>query len=439
MKDFNVAILGCGTVGGGTAKILLEMKDELYNKTGRNIIIKKVVELYPKNASKKYDIPIELFCGNGMDLTQNDTIKFIKEICIDKEIDLVIETIGGSSDNILNIVLDIIKSKKHIVTANKALLAEKGNIIFKTAKENNVVVGYEASVCGAIPIIKTISESFTGDDIISISGIMNGTSNYILSMMQYENINFKEALKLAQKNGYAEADPSFDINGIDAGHKLIILAKLAFGISITLDELSIQGINNINQDDLIFANEMECRIKLICFAKKIDGKLYATVCPMMVKNNNYLSQVNGATNALRLENKYSGVHFLIGKGAGSLETASSIVADIVFITRYSEKMIGNLKSSNYEFIGSKHFAFPYNVIFETEDIPGITGIITTAIGNQNINIDTVGHNRHNKDKAIFSIATMPCTLKAIKDAIKDIRSRYPDVLLIEPKIIPILY
>ncbi len=439
MKDFNVAILGCGTVGGGTAKILLEMKDDLYNKTGRKINLKNIVEIYPKKTSKKYDIPLELFCGNGMDLTQNDTLKYINEINKDKDIDLVIETIGGSSDNILNIVLDILKSKKHMVTANKALLAEKGNIIFNTAKENNVIVGYEASVCAAIPIIKTITEGFTGDDIISISGIMNGTSNYILSMMQCENISFKEALKLAQKNGYAEADPSLDINGIDAGHKLIILTKLAFGISITLEDLSIQGINNINQDDLNFANEMECKVKLICFAKKIDGKLYATVCPMMVKNNNFLSQVNGATNALRLENKYSGVHFLIGKGAGSLETASSIVADIVFITRYSEKIISNIKSSNFQFIGLKHFIFPYNIIFETEDMPGITGIITTAIGNQNINIDTVGHNRHNKDKAIFSIATMPCTLNSIKEAIKEIRTRYPDVLLIEPKIIPILY
>lgn len=439
MKDLNVVILGCGTVGGGTAKILLEMKDEFHTKSGKNIKLKKILELYPKNASIKYDIPLELFYGNGRDLTQNDAVKFLNELYKDKEIDLVIETIGGSSDNILNIALDIIKSKKHLVTANKALLAEKGNIILNAAKENNVIVGYEAAVCGAIPIIKTISESFTGDDIISISGIMNGTSNYILSMMQDENISFKESLKLAQKNGYAETDPSLDINGIDAGHKLIILAKLAFGISITLEELSIQGINNINQDDLNFANEMECKIKLICFAKKIDGKLYATVCPMMVKNDNFLSQVNGATNALRIENKYSGVHFLLGKGAGSLETASSIVADIVFIARYSEKIINVIRPSNYEFLGSKHFVFPYNVIFETEDMPGITGIITTAIGNQNINIDTVGHNRHNKDKAIFSIATMPCTLKSIKEAIKEIKSRYPDVLLIEPKIIPILY
>ena len=439
MKDFNVAILGCGTVGGGVAKILLEINEELYNKTGRKIVLKYIVELFPKKVSKRFDIPLDFFCGSGNDLTQKQAIDFIKKINEDKEIDLIVETIGGSDDNILNITLEILKSKKHLVTANKALLAEKEKIIFNTAIDNNVSIGYEAAVCGAIPIIKTIKESFTGDEIESISGIMNGTSNYILSMMQNESISFKEALKLAQKNGYAEADPILDINGSDAGHKLILVSKLAFGINLSLNQLSIVGIDNINQNDLDFAKEMECKIKLICYAKKINHKIYATVCPMMVKNNNFLSKVDGSTNAIRMVNKYSGEHFLIGKGAGSLETASSIVADIIFIARYSDKIKNHLKSSNYEFFNAKYFIFPYNIIFETEDIPGITGIITTAIGNHKINIDTVGHNRHNKHRAIFSIATMPCSLNSINNAIDEIKTKRPNVLLTEPKIIPILY
>ena len=439
MKDFNIAILGCGTVGGGVAKILLEMNDELCNRTGRKIVLKKIVELFPKKASEKFNIPLDFFCGNGNDLSLNQAMEFIEKINEDKEIDLVIETIGGSNDNILKIVLEILKSKKHLVTANKALLAEKENIIFNTAMENNVAIGFEAAVCGAIPIIKTIKESFTGDEILSFSGIMNGTSNYILSMMQNESISFKEALKLAQKKGYAEADPTLDINGSDAGHKLIITTKLAFGIDLSLKQLSIIGIENINQHDLDFAREMECRIKLICLAKKIDKKIYATVCPMMVKNNNFLSKVDGATNAIRIVNKYSGEHLLLGKGAGSLETASSIVADIVFIAKYSNKIVNYSKNSDYEFFDAKYFIFPYNIIFETEDIPGITGIITTAIGNHKINIDTVGHNRHNKNRAIFSIATMPCSLNDINNAINEIRIKRPNILLIGPKIIPILY
>ena len=410
MNSFNIAILGCGTVGAGVAKILLDLKEKLSIRSGYNINLKKIIELSPKNSMKKFNLPIDIFCGGGKDLTREEASRYIKDIIQSDDIDLVVETIGGSSDYILNLVLDVLKSKKHLVTANKALLAKHGKIIFDTAKVNNVIIGYEASVCGAIPIIKTIREGFVGDDIISISGIMNGTSNYILSRMQEKGLGFEEALSLAQQNGYAEADPSLDINGQDAGHKLIILIKLAFGVDIDFNQLSIEGIQSISKENLDFADEMESTIKLMCFAEKKDDKIYATVCPMMVKKSNFLSQVNGATNAVQVINKYSGKHILLGNGAGSLETASSIVADIVFIARYSSKMSNIDKPLNYELIDSNHFVFPYNITFETEDVPGITGVITSAIGNQNINIDTVGHNRHNKEKAVFSIATMACTL-----------------------------
>ena len=440
MKQFNVAILGSGTVGGGVAKILLEMQDELSNRSDCRINLKKIVELNPEAASKKFDIPIDRFCGDGSTLSKEEAGNYINEIIHSNDIDLVVETIGGKNDFIYNTAVGICNSKKHLVTANKALLAERGSGIFQTAKDNGVIIGYEASVCGAIPIIKTIKESFTGDEIISISGIMNGTSNYILTMMQDENLDFEEALRLAQENGYAEADPTLDLNGYDAGHKLLILIKLAFGIDLTMDQLSIKGIENITKEDLDFAKEMESRVKLICFAEKIDQNIYATVSPMMVKNNNFLADVNGSTNAVRVVNKYSGTHILVGKGAGSLETASSIVADIVFIARYQDQMKNNYsEDKKLKFTDAKHFAFPYNITFETEDMPGITGLVTTAIGNQKINIDTVGHNRHNKDKAIFSIAMMPCTLKQIENAVAEIIKMRPGVLLSDPKIIPILH
>lgn len=439
MKSLNIAILGCGKVGGGVAQILTELKEELSLRSSCNIELKKIVELYPENTVKKFNLPLNLFCGGGKNITREEAGKYIKEVTESDEIDLVIETIGGSDDFIYNTAIDICKSGKHLVTANKALLAERGSGIYDTARENNVIVGYEASVCAAIPIIKTIKESFTGDSIISISGIMNGTSNYIMSMMQNENLEFNEALKLAQKEGYAEADPTLDINGYDAGHKLVILTKLAFGIDISMDELSVKGIDNINKDDIGFASEIESKIKLICYAKKVDGKIYATVCPMMVKKSNFLSEVNGATNAVRVVNKYSGRHILLGSGAGSLETASSIVADIVFIARYAQNMQNDFKKTGSDFLSAKHFVFPYIIIFNTVDIPGITGLVTTSIGNQNINIDTVGHNRRIKDKAVFSVATTPCTLQQIENAIEEIEKRKPEVLLNEPKIMPILY
>ena len=439
METLNIAILGCGTVGGGVARIITEINNDLTVRAKKKIEIKKIVELNPKNAARRFDLPLGLFCGNGKDLTPVEAQKYIQEIISSKEIDLVVETIGGKSDFIYNLCLEILNSGKHLVTANKALLAERGKAIFEAAESNNVKIGFEAAVCGAIPIIKTINESFTGDKILSVSGILNGTSNYIMTQMQNEKLGFGEALKLAQEKGYAEADPSLDINGGDAGHKLILLIKLAFGIDITTDELSITGIENITKEDIDFANEIDARIKLICYAKKVNGHIFATVKPMIVKNSNFLAKVDGATNAVRVNNKYSGVHFLVGKGAGSSETAMSIVSDIVFIARYGEKIACTPAAKERIFADAGQFVFPYLITFHTGNIPGTTGFIATAIGKQNINIETVSHNRHSNEKAMFSLATMPCTLEQIEKAIDEIRKEKPGMLLSEPKILPILY
>lgn len=439
MKPINVAILGCGTVGGGVARILTELNDVVSVRAQRPICLKKIVELNPSLANEKFNIPLNLFCGGGKNLTKEEASDYIDQTINSPDIDVVIETIGGSNDFVYNTALRVCEAKKHLVTANKALLALRGKKIFETAEANNVNVGFEAAVCGAIPIIKTIKESFTGDIIESVSGIMNGTSNYILTKMQNEKISFAEALKMAQDEGYAEADPTLDINGFDAGHKLIILTKLAFGLDISIEQLSPIGIQDISKEEIEFAEEINCTIKLICFAKKTDSKIYATVRPMLVKNDNFLSNVNGATNAVRLINKYSGKHILVGAGAGSTETASSIVGDVVFIARYADQMKKKYDTSGFSFIEPSHFIFAYLIIFHTVDIPGITGLVTTSIGNHDINIDTVSHNRHTKEHAVFSIATTPCTLKQIEDVIKEIRKVRPDVLLSEPKVMPILY
>jgi homoserine dehydrogenase len=439
MGSFNIAILGCGTVGSGVAKILLDIPEDLNERSNRKIELKKIVDLFPQKSAKPFNLPLNLFCGGGKDLTKDEASKYIQEVINDPEIHLVVETIGGTSDYLYKIMLDILKSGKHLVTANKAILAERGKTIFQTAQENKVCLGYEASVCGAIPIIKAIRESFTGDKVIEISGIMNGTSNYILSKMQEEGLDFATALKMAQDAGYAEADPTLDISGGDAGHKLAILIKLAFGIELDYKKLSIEGIQHITKEDLDFANEMGCTIKLVCYTKKLNGNTYAAVKPMMVKYANFLSKVSGATNCIELLNRYSGKHYFVGKGAGSLETASSIVADIVFTAKYNDKVTNITTPKKDTLVDADNFVFPYNVTFATEDYPGITGLVTTAIGEQKINIDTVSHNRHNKEKAFFSVATMPCTLGQIKLAIAAVKIKAPMALLEEPKIIPILY
>jgi homoserine dehydrogenase len=439
MDTLNVAVLGCGTVGGGVARIISEMNDELSVSVNRNIELKKIVELDPLTAIERFQLPIGLFVGGGKKLSLKEANSYIREIISSDEIDMVVETIGGTSDFVYNLCIDILKSGKHLITANKALLAERGKAIFEAAEKNNVKIGFEAAVCGAIPIIKTINESFTGDKILSVSGIMNGTSNYILTRMQDDKLEFNEALKLAQEIGYAEADPTLDINGGDAGHKLILLTKLAFGIDISMNELSITGIENITKEDIDFANEIDARIKLICYAKKKNGDVYAAVKPMIVKNSNFLAKVDGATNAVRVNNKYSGIHFLVGKGAGSSETAMSIVSDIVFIARYGDKIINKTSGKDRKIADANQFVFSYLITFHTSDIPGTTGFITTAVGKQEINIETVSHNRHTDEKAMFSLATMPCTLEQIERAIDVIRKEKPGMLLSEPKIFPILY
>lgn len=439
METINIAILGCGTVGGGVAQIISEIENDLKIRANKKLVLKKIVELDPITASNRFSIPMNLFCGDGKKLTSAEANKYIDEIIESDDIDLVVETIGGKSDFVHNLCIRILNSGKHLVTANKALLAERGKEIFEAAEKKNVKIGFEAAVCGSIPIIKTIKESFTGDKILSISGIMNGTSNYILTQMQSEKLEFDQALKLAQESGYAEADPSLDINGGDAGHKLILLIKLAYGIDVTKDELPIIGIENITKEDIDFAEEIDARIKLICYAKKMNGDIYATVRPMLVKNSNFLSEVNGATNAVRVNNKYSGMQILIGKGAGSTETAMSIVSDIVFIARYGEKIQNMPAKQERRFADASQFVFPYLITFHTGNVPGTTGFIATAIGKQEINIETVSHNRHTGEKAMFSVATMPCTLGQIEKAIEEIKKEKPDMLLSEPKIMPILF
>ena len=439
METLNIVILGCGTIGGGVARIIKDINNDLNFRAKKKIDIKKIVELNPRNAAERFNLPLDLFCGKGEDLTPVEAQNYIQEIISSKEIDLVVETIGGKNDFVYNSCLEILNSGKHLVTANKALLAERGKAIFEAAEANNVKIGFEAAVCGAIPIIKTVNESFTGDKILSVSGILNGTSNYIMTQMQNEKLGFDEALKLAQEKGYAEADPSLDINGGDAGHKLILLIKLAFGIDITMKELSIAGIENITREDIDFANEIDTRIKLICYAKKVNGDIFATVKPMLVKNSNFLAKVDGATNAVRVNNKYSGVHFLVGKGAGSSETAMSIVSDIVFIARYGEKITCAPVTRRRNPADARQFVFPYLITFHTDNVPGTTGFIATAIGKQNINIETVSHNRHSNEKAMFSLATMPCTLEQIEMSIDEIRKEKPGMLLSEPKIFPILH
>lgn len=436
--QFRIAILGCGTVGGGVARILLEQRDVLAERAGREIAIARIVDLLPEKASARHDIPRKLFAGESAELTLAQAEAETKRVLEDATVDLVVETVGGSGPAILATARGVLQSGKHLVTANKALLALHGDEILGVAREHGRAVGFEAAVSAAIPIIKGLNECLTGDEIQSISGILNGTSNYILSKMDHDGQSFADALRDAQAKGYAEADPTLDVNGGDAGHKLTLLLRLAFGLDVANEQVSRQGIDTVTAGDVAFAHEMNGVIKLICHAQRVGDGVHAAVRPMIVKRTNLLSNIDGATNAIRVMCRYAGEIVLIGQGAGSLETGSAIVSDIVFLARHGERALPKVAATDFELRPLGELTLPYNIVFETADTPGMTGVVTTAIGRQRINIDTVSHNRHAVDHAEFAIATMPCTRSQVEWAIRDIQANHPGALLSEPRYMPIL-
>lgn len=440
MKTFKIAILGCGTVGGGTAKILLSHADTLSRRAGVPIALIRVLDKFPDAASRRHEIPRSLFAEEGPELSTDELARATGEILGDPSIDLVVETIGGTSEALLATMLAALESGKHLVTANKAMLAAHNAKLFALAGQKRKSIGFEAAVCGAIPVIKGIEECMTGDSISSVSGIMNGTSNYILSNMTRKGMTFAEALKGAQAKGYAEADPTLDVSGGDAGHKLLILLKILFGLQASVGDFPVLGIDTITADDTRFAREVGAVIKLICHARLAGGGVYATVRPMLVRENNVLSDINGATNAVSLIGAHSGENVMIGQGAGSLETGSAIVSDIVFIARHEGSAPREYPSGGLKLLDFNDLELPYAIIFDTEDVPGITGLVTTAIGDEKINIDTVSHNLRGQDTpgALFAITTKPCSMAQIKRAIASIRERSREALLAEPKVIPIL-
>jgi homoserine dehydrogenase len=435
---FRVAILGCGTVGGGVARILLDQKAALRDRVGREVELVRIVDLFPEQSSRRHRLPRALYAGTGAELGAAAAAAEVQRVLDDPGIDLVVETIGGTGAQIQAITAGVLERGKHLVTANKALLAEHGEALVATARKHGKGIAYEAAVCGAIPIIKVLTEGLTGDEIVSISGILNGTSNFILSRMASEGQEFDTALREAQAKGYAEADPTLDVNGGDAAHKLTIVLRLAFGLEVAFADLPRKGIDAVNAADVAFAHEMEGVIKLICHAERVGDAVYTAVTPMIVKDTNLLSKIDGATNAVRVVGKYAREIVLIGQGAGSFETASSIVSDIVFLARYGDRPLPQTPASGLELRPLGELELPYNVVFETADVPGITGIVATAIGRQQINIDTVSHNRHGSDNAEFAIATMRCTRAQVDAAIRDIQGNHPGSLLGEPRVLPIL-
>ena len=319
MKQVNIAILGCGTVGTGVARLLLENGDIIRDRIGCQLNLKYVAD-------------IDTQTDRGIAFPPGVMIPDAAAAIADPAVDIVVETIGGEGFA-KEIILDAIANGKHVVTANKALLAKHGNAIIAAATDNKVDLAYEASVGGCMPIIKTVREALVGNRISAMTGILNGTCNYILSKITDEGVDFETALAEAQQKGYAEADPTLDVEGQDAAHKLAILSALAFGMKINFDEVYIEGISKITPLDIEFAAQFGYRIKLLAITKFDGQSVQARVHPTMIPFDNMLSNVNGTLNAVSVSGDAVGDIMLYGHGAGMMPTASAVVSDLADIAR----------------------------------------------------------------------------------------------------------
>lgn len=319
MKKINVGLLGCGTVGTGVAKILIENQELIASRVGAKLVLKSIADIDTKKE-------------RGIVFDDGIFTKDARGIVSDPGIDIIVEMIGGKG--IANeLILKAIENGKQVVTANKALIAEHGNSLIKTAEAKCVDLAFEASVGGCMPIVKTIRESLVGDKIKSMTGILNGTCNYILTKIGDDGSTFKEALKQAQAKGFAEADPTLDIEGYDTSHKLAIISSLAYGMEINLEDIYTEGISKISSIDIECAKEFNLKIKLLAISKNRGSTVEARVHPAMISFDNLISSVNGSMNAVEIIGDAVGSMVLYGHGAGMMPTASAVVSDIVDIAR----------------------------------------------------------------------------------------------------------
>lgn len=383
MKAVNIAIVGYGTVGRGVAKILLEDGYLINQKSNCNIILKKI---FTRNWNKKttYDIP------------ENLKAYSIDDVLNDDSVDIVVELVGGIEFP-YKLITEAIKKGKHIVTANKALLAERGREVFNLALEHGVRVGFEAAVAGGIPVIKSLREGLIANNIGKIYGILNGTTNYILTAMEKDAKSFRQALREAQEKGYAEADPTLDINGTDAAHKISILASLSFGGFLDFQQVYIEGIEDIDILDIQLGKELGYTLKLLAIAKAHRDDVEVRVSPAFLPSDHPLSKVDGVFNAVMIEGDNVGEVMLYGKGAGSLPTASAVVSDIVSIAKSIDLGVGNKievtlinwKHRELNLTKVKDFYTRYYIRFTVPDITGILAKIASIFASYNISIAAV--------------------------------------------------
>jgi homoserine dehydrogenase len=419
IKPINVGLLGIGTVGGGTFTVLQRNAEEITRRAGRpiriTVVADKNLELAKKVTGGKCRITDDAF-----------------SVVSDPEVDIVIELIGGYGVA-KELVLKAIANGKHVVTANKALLATHGNEIFKAAQDKGVMVAFEAAVAGGIPIIKALREGLTANRIEWIAGIINGTTNFILSEMRDKGLSFDTVLKEAQRLGYAEADPTFDIEGVDAAHKITILSALAFGIPMQFDKAHIEGISKLDAIDIKYAEQLGYRIKLLGITKRTPEGVELRVHPTLIPAKRLIANVEGAMNAVLVQGDAVGATLYYGKGAGAEPTASAVIADLVDVTRMHtadpEHRVPHLAfqpnaMADLKILPMDEVQTSYYLRLRVQDKPGVLADITRILADEQISIDAVIQKEpgEGEDQADLIMLTHLTREKRINAAIKKIEA-----------------
>jgi len=376
-RPVRIGLAGLGTVGSGLLTVLSRNADWIRRRLGRTIQVTTVVDRHPERAR---GVPLD---------PQTILATDLDALVTNPDIDIVVELMGGI-DAAFSLIHKALSAGKHVVTANKALLAERGPELFALAARKGLGLYYEASCVGAVPIVETLKQSLAGNRIIGITGILNGTANYILTQMCDKGLPFAEALKQAQDKGYAEADPTLDIQGIDAAHKLTLLIRLAYGRNLPLHRIPVEGITGITPEDIRFAAEFGYTIKLIGQVREIKGQLAAGVFPMLVHKHFLLASVQGSFNAVRVEGDASGPILLHGKGAGALPTGSAVLGDILALARAG--MIPNNTGFLEEplpearMLPPDEAVCPHYIHFTVRDQPGVMAAIAASMGEHGVSI-----------------------------------------------------
>ncbi len=416
MKEIKIGLLGFGTVGAGVAKILIDNQNLIQSRMGVCLKLKNVADLDTET-------------DRGVTLDEGVFVTDAFQVVNDPEIDIIVEMIGGKTIA-KDLILKAIENGKQIVTANKALLAEYGNEIFSAALEKRVDVAFEASTGGCMPIVKTLREALVGNRISSMIGILNGTCNYILSEISDTGASFEDTLRSAQEIGYAEADPSLDVDGHDTAHKLAILSAIAYGMELNLKDIYTEGISNITPIDIEFAKQFGFKIKLLAISKNNGDSVEARVHPTMISEENLLSSVNGPLNAVTVVGDAVEDILLYGRGAGMMPTASAVISDLADIarnlmsgTKNRIPYLGFQKESvrKIPVLPIDEITTQYYFRFSAADRPGVLSKVSGVLGDNNISIKSV-HQKGRKSKGSVPLVMLTHIAKeaSVQKALKEI-------------------